>query len=220
MKEKIIMIIFLISIILIICLAIFGFKVGKIEIPSISQLIEKNNGINQSLETVTKLTSDDYPKSVSKLKATTDSLKVQKEKYEQLAGLNSEENPIYETEEYDIGYLWTTLGKYATKHKINLAMDVKESSGTNLYNLNFTVQGEYVDISSFITAIENDSNLMFRIYNFKIAPGASTINLKATFTVKDVNIDDSTLIKKTNSLADTIKTNTNTNTVNQTNTVD
>lgn len=189
MKNKLIFIVLLISIVLVICLAAFGFRIGKFEIPSISKMIAKNNDINTNIETVTRLTSSDYPNSVTKLETTIDSLKIQKEKYEQISGFSEDDKQVYETEKYDIGYLWTTLGEYATKNNVNLAMDVKRSTGADLYNLYFTVQGEYVDISDFITKIENDSNLSFRIYNFNLVPGSSNVKLKATFTVKDVNID-------------------------------
>lgn len=210
MKNKLIFIILVISFVLVICLASFGLKVGNFEIPSISKLITKNENINTNIETVTRLTSSDYPNSVTKLETTIDSLKIQKEKYEQISGFSEDDKQVYETEKYDIGYLWTTLGEYATKNNINLAMDVKRSTGTDLYNLYFTVQGEYVEISDFVTKIENDSNLSFRIYNFKLVPGSSNVKLKATFTVKDVNIDGDSLIKSTASVASNLNTSKST----------
>lgn len=220
MKNKLIFIVLLISIVLVICLAAFGFRIGKFEIPSISKMIAKNNNINANIETVTRLTSSDYPSSVTKLETTIDSLKIQKEKYEQISGFSEDDKKVYETEKYDIGYLWTILGEYATKNNINLAMDVKRSTGTDLYNLYFTVQGEYVDISDLITKIENDSNLSFRIYNFNLVPGSSNVKLKATFTVKDVNIDGGSLIKNTNSVASSLNTSKSTTSdTNSTNTV-
>ena len=82
-------------------------------------------------------------------------------------------------------------------------MDVKKGTGTDLYNLDFSIQGTYAHITTFITTIENDSKLSFRIYNFKLVPGSDNINLKATFTVKDINIDDSSLIKSSSSLGNT-----------------
>lgn len=218
MKNKLIFIILIISIVIVICLAIFGLEIGKLEIPSVFKMITKNDNINIAIEEASKLTSVDYPKAVSELENTTDSLKIQKEKYEQIAGFTSDdENGSYETERYDITYLWTILGNYATKNKVNLGIDVKKSTGTNLYDLYFTIQGEYVDISDFITKIENNSNLAFRIYNFSIMPGASNINLRATFTVKDVNIDDSTLIKSKSVVADNSNTiqNNNSNTTSE-----
>lgn len=200
MKNKFIIIILGVSITLILFLAIFGLKIGTFEIPSISKVINKNNDVNSKIDKVTELTSINYPQEINNLESTVDSLNIQKEKYEQISGFDPENNSkIYETEKYDIGYLWTTLGHYANKNKIKIAIDVKKGNGTDLYDLYFTIQGEYVNISSFITKIENDSDLLFRIYNFKLVPGSSDVELKATFVVKDVNIDNETLIKQSNS---------------------
>lgn len=203
MKNKLVFISLILSIVLIICLAIFGVKIGKLEIPSISKLIDKNKQINSNIEQVAKLTSSDYPQQISNLESTINNLNVQKQKYEQLSGFSSEDEATYQTEKFDISYLWTTIGEYATKQGITLAMDVKKGTGTDLYNLDFSIQGTYAHITTFITTIENDSKLSFRIYNFKLVPGSDNINLKATFTVKDVNIDDSSLIKSSSSLGNT-----------------
>lgn len=218
MKNKVIIIILFVSIILVLFLAIFGLKIGHFEIPSISKIINKNNDVNSKIDKATELTSINYPQEITNLENTVNSLKVQKEKYEQISGFDSENNSkIYETEKYDIGYLWTTLGHYANKNKIKIAIDVKKGTGTNLYDLYFTIQGEYVNISSFITTIENDSELLFRIYNFKLVPGAGDVQLKATFVVKDVNIDNETLIEKASTTTSddnkSVETNTNSNSI-------
>ena len=200
MKNKLVFISLILSIVLVICLAIFGVKIGKLEIPSISKLIDKNKQINSNIEQVAKLTSSDYPQQISNLESTINNLNVQKQKYEQLSGFSSGDEATYQTEKFDISYLWTTIGEYATKQGITLAMDVKKGTGTDLYNLDFSIQGKYAHITTFITNIENDSKLSFRIYNFKLVPGSDNVNLKATFTVKDVNIDDSSLIKNSSSI--------------------
>lgn len=223
MRNKVIFISLIVSILLVICLAIVGLKIGNLEIPSISNLIGKNKQINSNIEQVSKLTSSDYPEQISTLEGTINDLNVQKQKYEQLSGFSSDEESIYETEKFDISYLWTTIGEYATKEGVTLAMDVKKGTGTDLYNLDFSVQGTYTHLSSFISTLENDSKLSFRIYNFKLVPGSDTINLKATFTVKDVNIDDSSLIKGSSSLSNSSslskslgKSSSNTNNTNTT----
>lgn len=218
MKNKVIMIILFVSLILILFLAIFGLEIGSFEIPSISRLMDKNKDVNSKLDKVTELTSINYPEGITNLEGTIDSLNVEKEKYEQISGFDLDnDSKMFETEKYDIGYLWTTLGQYATKNKIKLSIDVKKAIGEDLYDLYFTVQGEYVNVSSFITKIENDSNLLFRIYNFKLVPGSSDVDLKATFTVKDVNIDNATLIQQSSALTteENIQEAENSNTVNK-----
>ena len=87
-------------------------------------------------------------------------------------------------------------------------MDVKKATGTDLYDLDFTIIGEYTSVSTFVSKIENDSDLNFRIYNFKLVKHKETgKELNGTFTVKDVNIYNKTLTADAGT-----KTNTNTNT--------
>ena len=228
MKNKIVLIVLTISILLLLLLAVFGFKIGKFEILSVSKIVEKNKSVNSDIDKLSNLTSTTYPQKVQDIETTITNLNVQKQKYEEIAGFDSEETTITETQQYDITYLWTKLGKLASKQKISMSMDVKQASGSSLYDLYFTVGGEYVDISSFIKKLEDESDLSFRIYNFKLVPGSSGVNLTGTFTVKNVNINNETLVKNagatqnntnTNTTTDTnnsntINNNTNTNTVN------
>lgn len=204
MKEKIILITMLVSILLVIFLASAGLKIGNFQILSFSQLKEKNQEVSDQIDKVSELTSVDYPAAVKQLEDTTESLQIQKEKYEQLAGFAEEEDGVYVKEQFDISYLWTKIGKYATRNKIGLVMNVRKSSGTGYYNLEFAITGEYVDISQFVATLENDSELTFRIYNFVIDTySADGVTLKANFTVKDVNLNEKTL---NNSSAQTIST--------------
>lgn len=59
-------------------------------------------------------------------------------------------------------------------------------------NLNFTLNGSYIAITNFIYAIENDSELGFRVENFKILPGGenggNATGLQATFIVRNIEI--------------------------------
>ena len=196
MKNKVVLIVLTVAIVLLLLFTIFGFKIGKIEVLSISKIVNKNKEINSQIDSVSQLTSVTYPQSISTLETTINNLKTQKEKYEEIADLEDGEEGILETEKYDITYLWTTLGKLAPKYNIKMSIDVKKTSGTELYDLSFNIQGEYVKISSFIKKIEDDSSLKVRIDNFKLS--GSGEELTATFTVKNIRIDEKTLIKNSN----------------------
>ena len=217
MKNKIVMILLSVSIILLLILAIFGFKLGNFEIPSISKIIDKNKNVNNQIKTESELTSDTYPKNISTLETTINNLNIEKEKYNQVTDFEDGENPWYETEQYDISYLWKQLGRQATKQKIKLAIDVKKATGADLYDLYFTIKGDYVSISSYIKKIEDDSSLLFRIYNFKLVPGSSDVELKCTFAVKDVRIDPETLVKQPTNNTDSDNQTKNVDNTNQTN---
>ena len=192
MRNKIILTILLIVITLLLVVMFRGIEIGKFKILSVSQLKEKNEKLEQKITTASTLTSIEYPKSEQTLETTYNEYKIQKHKYEELSEFaGDEESQIYETKQYDIGYLWKTIGKYATKHNLVISMDVKNGSTASLYDLHFSVTGEYVNISQFIANIENNSDLYFRIYNFKMNGSSRIVN--SSFTVKDINIDPSTL---------------------------
>lgn len=192
MRNRITLIIILVSIILLAIVMFRGVKIGNFEILSISQLKEKNESLDNKVDKASTLTSVDYPKNIETLEKGFEEYTIKKEKYEELTGGaigNIEE--MYETKQYDISYLWRVLGKYAEKRNLTLGINVQSSNKNNsTYDFNFTVAGQYVDIITFITDIENDSDLYFRIYNFKMS-GSSLVT--ATFTVKDININASTI---------------------------
>ena len=79
-------------------------------------------------------------------------------------------------------------------------MDI--TSGTIYRNLKFTVTGNYLAITNFITALENDSNLEFTIDEFSMTQN------ECTFTVKNVKIQQETSSKSSSS-ASSVSTNTN-----------
>ena len=82
----------------------------------------------------------------------------------------------------------TNLGRHATSKGVNLTYT--PTSGTtgeaNVNNISFTVVGSYNSVIEFLTSIEDDSKLGFRIRNFKLVPGGGY--LQATFLVTNVKI--------------------------------
>lgn len=198
MKNKIISIIFILLIILLIVAIFKGIKIGNFQVLSISELKLKDNKLNEKIESASELTTIEYPKAIGTLEETYEKYNIQKQKYEELSGFTNDEEKtkqIYETKQYDIGYLWKIVGKYATSHNITIGMDVKKANDKNLYDLYFNVSGQYVNISEFIKNIENNSDLYFRIYNFKMS--GSSEKVSASFVIKDVNIDPSTITNST-----------------------
>lgn len=209
MRSQINTIIILISIVLLIFLAYKGVTIGDIQVLSISALIQKNDFLSQKLEEATLLTTQDYPDNISKMEENFQKYLTQKQKYEQLVKVTHNDKQTYQTKQYDISYLWRVLGAYAKNRGVSLALDVKKSNvGTNAYDLNFNISGEYTGIINFIVDLESDSDLRFRIYDFKIEGKAikEKVNDKeiikvisnATFSVKGINIDSSTIAKSSN----------------------
>ena len=122
-------------------------------------------------------------------------------------------------EKYEIETLWVKLGNHATKEGVVMKMDVTNgSSGAQgSYNLNFTATGGYVQIEDFISSIENDSTLGFKIEEFKMIPSGN--ELQATFVCKDIPIKEisSTTVTKPKDQTDSnSKNGTNTSGENNT----
>lgn len=193
MRNQMSVVIILSSIVLLVLGTVNGIKIGEIEILSISQIIEKNKELNGKINEASQITSKDFEENKQKLKATYTDYKTQKQTYSDKTSITSEiDEEIFETKQYSISYLWKVLGKYATNRELVLGIEVKKSNiGTSIYDLNFTVSGEYTKICKFILDIENDSDLSFRIYNFKMEGKEDSIT--STFTVRNVNIDPSSI---------------------------
>lgn len=80
---------------------------------------------------------------------------------------------------YDIEFLWTILGNYATGENLMLDMNVKEnttsidsvlkySNDYEVCDLELIVSGEYMNLVNFIYNLENDNRLNFRISEFNM----------------------------------------------------
>ena len=102
----------------------------------------------------------------------------------------SELEKASQEETYKIEYLWTKIGRHAAAEGVNIRMDVLtgDTADAELKNINFTVTGSYIAISNFVSSIENDSELGFRIEDFKLIPGSSEVDLQATFVTRNVRV--------------------------------
>ena len=82
-----------------------------------------------------------------------------------------------------------TIGRDARSDGVNLTMNVKtgEAGDEVTKNLDFTLVGQYFAIMDFVSALEDDSELAFRIEDFHLLPSAGD-TLQATFNVTGVRI--------------------------------
>ena len=220
---------------LLIALSIFigwnGLKIGNLEILGLKGIKEKNDNLDTQVEKATRLASVDYKKATSEVQENIKQMKEQKKNYEDMTILNTDSDGATATQiqKYEIETLWVKLGNYATSEGATIKIDLTKGSNTTqeTYNLNFTVNGRYISITDFISDIENDSTLGFKIENFKMYPNTddedNVNNLQATFTCKDIAIVDvdttvSTIQTSTSSTDTTNTTNSNTTNSNTTNT--
>ena len=193
MKDILITVIsILLTVVIIICM-VKGLTVGSFRILSISNIKQESLNLDNEVDELNNLKNVTYKKKIDDLQTATKDLTTAKKKYLDLASVSSDEE-IQEAnleQTYAMEFLWNKVGSYATKEGVTLKWDVSSTGVNNKYTLNFTTTGSYVGVISYIYALENDSDLAFRIENFKMT--ASGENVTATFTVNNVAIKAETI---------------------------
>ena len=105
------------------------------------------------------------------------------------------------------------MGRHARQDGVNINMTAVSagSADANLQNIHFIVEGQYAGIIEFISSLEEDSELAFRIENFNLLPDGD--NLQATFDVNGIRIRiENTTENVSNTTQTTSATDTNTTT--------
>ena len=193
MKDILITVIsILLTVVIIICM-VKGLTVGSFHILSISNIKQESLNLDNEVDELNNLKNVTYKKKIDDLQTATKDLTTAKQKYLDLASVSSDEE-IQEAnleQTYAMEFLWNKVGSYATTEGVTLKWDVSSTGVNNKYTLNFTTTGSYVGVISYIYALENDSDLAFRIENFKMT--ASGENVTATFTVNNVAIKAETI---------------------------
>ncbi len=195
-----------------------GIKIGDFQIFSVSQIQEKNENLDKNIETLNSLITKSFPQKMQEIKQATNDLQTAKKTYLDKTTSYTDEQILAATQEeqYDIEFLWTTVGGHATDKGVNIRMEIVNGDTAGISDLNFTVQGSYIAITDFIYAVEEDEDLNFRVKNFKMVPNAGEI-LQATFKVKNVKIVGNTSTATVNQTTTTNNTNNaNTNTTTDT----
>ena len=210
-------------IILLIILAYFaifeGITLGSFHVLSVEQIKQENDRLEQEIAQTHVLMNYDYKTKTDELESSVSQLLVAKDEYHDLASVSTEGELVQASQDeiYTVEYLWTRFGRHATAEGVNLRYEI--STGTtgeaDVKNISFTVSGQYIPIINFVTALEDDDELGFRIENFKIAPGGDY--LQATFLVRNVRIKIENVSSGTTTTSTTTDTTTQTQS-NQTNT--
>lgn len=187
---------FLIAVLLVllIVLAYFtifeGISIGSFEILSAKGIADLNNDLTDKIDEANMKIKADLQKKKNELSENVDTLLKNKESYYNLANVSTE-NEIDEasTEEtYNIEYLWLRIGRHARTEGVNIRMDILAGNAgdPSIKNISFTVTGQYVSIIDFVSSLEDDSELAFRIDSFHLLPAGE--NLEATFSVNNIRI--------------------------------
>lgn len=193
---------------------------GSLQILGIKGIQAKNAGLEQKIQEATSLAEKDYQSVLSEIKQNAQSFEDAKKRYEDNVIINEGGEVETLSKPYDIETLWVRLGNHATSQGANI-QEMKVNNSTTgaegTYDLDFTITGSYICITDFISAIENDSTLGFKIEEFNMRPSGS--ELQATFTCKDISINKDELNENVVVTTTTDNTtNTSGNTANSTNT--
>lgn len=209
--RKILISILLILLIVLACFTIFrGISIGGVfKILSTGQIIELNDNLTAKIEEANRKTKSDLPSKEAELNENIEVLLKNKEEYYNLASISTESQMAEaNTEEsYAYEYLCLKIGRYARTEGVNLKMDVVSGSAGEeaVKDLEFTIIGQYFAIMNFVSDLEDDSELSFRIEDFNMIPNSGN-NLQATFNVTGIRM---ILEDTTNSVQTTSNTSNN-----------
>ena len=196
MKKLLILILITLLLVLTGIVDIRGVQIGKLEILGIKGIQAKSAELDEKIQEAGKLAQKDFQQAVKEVEDNTKKLEETKQEYDEMTAISSASDveSAAQLETYEIETLWVKLGNHATNEGATMKMDVTKGSNTtqNTYNLNFTVNGSYISITDFISDIENDETLGFKIEEFKLVPSGSESNLQATFVCKDIAIKEIT----------------------------
>lgn len=214
-----------------------GISIGSIEILGIKGIEAKNASLDQKIQEAGKLAEKDYVQAINTVTTDTKKLKEEKKNYEDMTAISedSEIQAANQIEKYENETLMVKLGNHATKQGAEAKIVYETGATQEIYNIKFTVTGRYISILDFISAIENDSTLGFKIENFNMKPSSSGETLEANFTCRGIaiekinttttsnpnvtpEIDGQMDNNNPNNASNTGNTNTTTNSTNTTNT--
>lgn len=241
-----------ISLFIILILLIFGcyavafgeYETIRKDIASIEELKKSSDTLKASVETLEKNSTVDFEDKKEKLAKTIEEYNKAKEEYETIlpqAGIDVSEIALEESlkDMYDVDFLWTIVGNYATEEGIDLKFDINKNynSASSINNtsdsyvvcdLKFVITGNYINLTDFIYDLEDDDRLNFEINDFEMQKNGDS--LQVTFIVEEIKLNSTNLIETNSSIvstnttiqeieADTSMNTTNTSATNTTNTV-
>lgn len=202
MRKVLISILFILIIVMVALCIKDGINIGPLQVLGVEGINNKNEELTQKINEA-KTANENYTTMLNKLKQDIESLTKSKEECLSLINISTESQlqEATQTKNYTIEYLWSQVGNHATQEGVNIRMDVVSGVDENQRNLNFTVSGNYLAITNFITELENDSTLQFTIDGFSMTQN------QCTFVVRDVFIRPE---RTTRSSSTTSSTNTTT----------
>lgn len=219
--KKILISLLMVLLVILAYFAIFkGISIGQFKVLSVQQIETENNKLTEAISQTETLMHSTYRSKTDELESSVDGLLTAKEEYLDLADVSTQKDlqQANKEETYRIEYLWTRIGSHATSEGVDLKLDILpgETGDQEVKNLSFTVTGNYIAVINFVISIEDDSQLGFRIENFKILPGGGDNGRQATFTIRNVRIKQENIAASTTPSANTSIDDNSQNEINNT----
>lgn len=196
-----------------------GISIGNIKILSFTNIKSESENLDTQIAEITKLKEQDYKKTLSDIESNAKLLLQEKEKYATLVSTSTdtEIEKATQAQKYEQDFLWAKIGNHATAQGVTLKFDIAVGAvNKENYDLYFTVNGTYTNITEFVMALENDNLLGFKIENFKLIPEnggqKNNSNNKNNNTTNTTNTDSDAQEENENN-----QDNTNSNTTNDKN---
>lgn len=223
MRKILLILVLALSIFLCYTTVVNGLEVGDtFKVSNYKEVEAASKDIDTLISQLVNVNDMEYKSKQSNLQTAIKSYQDAKEEYETMAEMmkaaaseEEQNSDISMVDIYDVDFLWTVIGNYGTEEGIALKFDVAKSATSSLdsseytmCDLKFTVSGDYIPITEFIYHIEEDSKLGFEISDFKMAKGGQ--NLQATFTIKNVPINNKNLTELQTSVDSISSSDTNT----------
>ncbi len=210
MRKIVFLLVMVLAIVGCYIVSVDGVQTNLIQIASYDEVKAANKQLDTQISELNRKNTTDYESKRTALTTAVKNYKDKKEKYEALAPTvqetdeqEPEETTTSNTKPYDVDFLWTIVGNYATETGISIdftfVKSTTASSSSSDYftmsDINFTVSGTYNSIIEFIYDIEDDDRLGFEIKNFKMSKGGSGV--QATFSAIGVPINNENLTSLT-----------------------
>ncbi len=217
MKKLFILVVIVLMCILTIFTILRGIHIGNFTILGIQEIKAEDEKLDKKITEATKLASTDYPNQLATIQKDLKDMNTEKEQYEDMVAVSteSEVSASVQKQKYTIEKLWTKLGGLATDEGLdakfaltNGTLKPAKDEDFNYYTIEFEVTGTYVGVALYLSDLEDDSELGFRIEDFKMIPqeGSKDGTVVATFKTKDIAIQG--LAKETSEKTDATDKNT------------
>ena len=223
MRKLLISILLILLIVMTVLCVKNGINIGPLHVLGITQIQDANGELTRKISEA-KSTNDNYANKLTEIKDVITNLGTARQEYLQTINVSTESEirEATQTKNYTIEYLWSQVGNHATKEGVTINFEIVSGVDENINNLQFTVSGNYLAITNFITELENDSTLQFTIDEFSMTQNQCTFVVRDVYIKKETTTSTNNITNKTSQKSNTTSSSNNTtatNTVANNNTV-